>query len=94
MAKRQNYLFVCYANENRSPTAEDVCRKMASANNLDINASSTGISKAANRPLTKEMADKADVIFVMEEDMKVELVQYYQQNPGKIVSLDIPDVYS
>lgn len=94
MAKRQNYLFVCYANENRSPTAEDVCRKIARANDLDIEASSAGISRGADRPLTKEMADKAEKIFVMEEDMKAELVQYYQQSPAKIICLDIPDVYN
>lgn len=90
---RQNYLFVCYANENRSPTAEEVCRSMAQMHNLEIDASSAGISRGANRPLTKEMADKADKIFVMEEDMEAELVQCYLQSPAKIICLDIPDVY-
>jgi predicted protein tyrosine phosphatase len=94
MAKRQNYLFVCYANENRSPTAEDVCRKIARANDLHIEASSAGISRGADRPFTKEMADKADKIFVMEEDMRITLVQDYEQNAGKIICLDIPDVYN
>jgi predicted protein tyrosine phosphatase len=40
------------------------------------------------------MANKADKIFVMEEDMKAEVVQYYQQSPPKIICLDIPDVYN
>jgi len=92
--RRLYYLFVCYANENRSPTAEDVCRKIARANGLDIEAGSAGISKGANRPLTHEMADKADKIFVMEEDMRIRLVQDYEQNAAKIICLDIPDVYS
>ena len=89
-----HYLFVCYANAQRSPTAKDVCRKIAKANDFDIEAGSVGISKASNKPLTQEMVNKADKIFVMEEDMMAELVQYYQQNPGKIVSWDIPDVYN
>lgn len=91
---KQNYLFVCYANSQRSPTAEGVCREIARVNDLEIDASSSGISKGADRPLTKEMADKADQIFVMQDYMKTRLVQDYEQNPGKIVCLEIPDIYN
>jgi predicted protein tyrosine phosphatase len=89
-----HYLFVCYANAQRSPTAKDVCRKIAKANDFDIEAGSAGISRASNRPLTKGMADKADKIFEMEEDMRIRLVQDYEQNAAKIICLDIPDVYN
>jgi len=91
--EKQTYLFVCYANSNRSPTAEEVCRRIAQENDLDVEASSAGISKGANKPLTKEMVDQADKIFVMEEYMKLILVQDYKQNLAKVVCLDIPDVY-
>ena len=93
MPERLHYLFVCYANAERSPTAEAVCRRTAAENGLDIEASSAGVSCGAYRPVTKKMADLADRIFVMEPDMVTEMVEGYGQNPAKIVCLDIPDIY-
>jgi len=69
MPERLHYLFVCYANVDRSPTAEAVCRRIATENGLHIEASSAGISHGAIRSVTKKMADLADRIFVMEPDM-------------------------
>ena len=94
MPETLHYLFVCYANMDRSPTAEVVCARIAQENNLDIVASSAGVSRGANRPVTKEMADLADTIFVMEPSMVTEMVEGYSQNPAKIVCLDILDVYA
>ena len=93
MPETLHYLFVCYANMDRSPTAEAVCTRIAEDRNLDIVASSAGVAQGANRPITKEMADLADKIFVMEPHMVTELVEGYGQNPAKIVCLDILDVY-
>ena len=93
MPERLHYLFVCYANVDRSPTAEVVCRRIAAENSLDIEVSSAGTSDGAIRPVTKRMADLADKIFVMEAYMATEMVVGYGQNPAKIVCLDIPDVY-
>lgn len=93
MAERLHYLFVCYANMDRSPTAEEVCRRIAKENNLSIVARSAGVARGANRPVTKEMADLVDKIFVMEPGMVTEMVEGYGQNPAKIVCLDILDVY-
>jgi predicted protein tyrosine phosphatase len=92
--RKRHYLFVCYANENRSPTAEAICRNIAEENGLEIDVSSAGLSLGANRPLTREMADKADRIFVMESVMKVQLEKEYEQSPGKVICLEIPDIYS
>jgi predicted protein tyrosine phosphatase len=92
--ERMHYLFICYANLDRSPTAEAVCARIAQENNLDIVASSAGVSRGANRAVTKEMADLADKIFVMEPSMVTEMVEEYSQNPAKIVCLDILDVYA
>ena len=94
MPDRLDYLFVCYANMDRSPTAEAVCTRIAEDHNLDIVASSAGIANRADRPVTKEVADLADKIFVMEPSMVTEMVEGYGQNPAKIVCLDILDVYS
>jgi protein-tyrosine-phosphatase len=63
--EKLHYLFVCYANAERSPTAEAVCRRIAAENDLDIEVSSAGTSDGATRPVTKRMADLADKIFVM-----------------------------
>ena len=93
MPERLHYLFVCYANVDRSPTAEAVCRRIAAENGLDIEVSSAGTSDRATRPVTKRMADLADKIFVMEPEMVTEMVEGYGQNPAKIVCLDIPDIY-
>jgi predicted protein tyrosine phosphatase len=93
MPERLHYLFVCYANVDRSPTAEAVCRRIAAENGLDIEVSSAGTSDGATRPVTKRMADLADKIFVMEPEMVTEMVEGYGQNPAKIVCLDILDLY-
>jgi predicted protein tyrosine phosphatase len=91
--KRRHYLFVCAANRNRSPTAEDVARALAAQQGLDVEVSSAGLSSFAEKRLTKEMAERADLIFVMEEYMAWELETAYGQDPAKIVCLDIPDMY-
>jgi predicted protein tyrosine phosphatase len=93
MPERLHYLFVCYANVDRSPTAEAVCQRIAAENGLDIEASSAGTWDGAYRPVTKKMADLADKIFVMEPDMVTEMVEGYGQNPAKVVCLNIPDIY-
>ncbi len=93
MPERLHYLFVCHANMDRSPTAEAVCARIAAENNLPIEASSAGVSPAANRPITQEMADLADMIFVMEPRMVRAMVETYGQNPAKVICLDILDVY-
>jgi len=91
--KPKHYLFICHANMHRSKTAEEVCRTIAEHSNLEITISSAGMSEACANPVTKEMVDKADIIFVMEDYMKTELEQKYKQRPGKIICLDIPDIY-
>ena len=90
---QRRYLFVCAANRNRSPTAEEVARVLADRNGLDIEVRSAGLSPFAEKPLTKEMADWADLIFVMEDYMARVLEATYGQDPRKIICLDIPDLY-
>jgi predicted protein tyrosine phosphatase len=93
MTKKLNYLFVCLANQQRSPTAEAVCKRIAKEEGLDMEISSAGISKNSNRPLTRAMADEADKVFVMEYGMKMELQKLYGQEANKIICLNIPDEY-
>jgi predicted protein tyrosine phosphatase len=89
----RHYLFVCAANRNRSPTAEGVFRALAADAGFEVEVSSAGLSPFSERPVTKELADNADLIFVMEEYMARELETGYGQDPAKIVCLDIPDIY-
>jgi predicted protein tyrosine phosphatase len=89
----RRYLFVCAANMNRSPTAVDVFRTMAARNSLEVEAGSAGISPLSANPVTKAAADRADLIFVMEDYMARELETRYGQDPAKIICLNIPDIY-
>ena len=92
-ATNRHYLFVCAANRNRSPTAESVFRALAAQAGFEVEVSSAGMSPFSERPVTKELADSADLIFVMEEYMARELETGCGQDPAKIVCLDIPDIY-
>ena len=88
---RRHYLFVCAANRNRSPAAADVFRTLARQAGVEVG--SAGLSPLAERPMTKELADRADLIFVMEDYMARELESQFGQDPAKIICLDIPDMY-
>ncbi len=54
-------LFICSQNRLRSPTAEVLFSK-----NRDIEVASAGTNHDAEVPLTAELIEWADVIFVME----------------------------
>jgi predicted protein tyrosine phosphatase len=92
-ARTIHYLFTCAANRNRSRAAERICRQLAEAKNRNIECESAGVHPLAVRRVTKEMAEKADMIFVMEDYMKEILVNEFHQPAKKIICLDIPDVY-
>jgi predicted protein tyrosine phosphatase len=87
------YLFVCFENQDRSPFAAAVCRKMARERGLEIKVSSAGISSNAITRITNELVEDADKIFVMEEYMGRKIIKEYGQNPKKIVCWDIDDEY-
>jgi predicted protein tyrosine phosphatase len=92
-ARTIHYLFICAANRNRSRAAERVCSQLAEAKNRNIECESAGVHPLAVRPMTQKAAEKADIIFVMEDYMKEILEQEFHQPAGKIICLDIPDIY-
>ena len=92
-ARTIHYLFICAANQNRSRAAERICRRLAQAKNKDIRCESAGVHQLAVRRVTKKMASKADMIFVMEDYMKETLEKEFNQPAEKIICLDIPDIY-
>jgi predicted protein tyrosine phosphatase len=74
-------------------TAEHICNQLAQAENRDIQCESAGVHPLAIRRVTKKMAEKADIIFVMEDYMKEILETEFHQPAERIICLDIPDIY-
>jgi predicted protein tyrosine phosphatase len=87
----KHYLFVCSQNRLRSPTAEHVF-----ANRPGIEVSSAGTNHDAENPLTPELVEWADTIFVMERMHRNKLQKHFRSclKDKRIVCLDIPDEYA
>jgi predicted protein tyrosine phosphatase len=87
-------LFVCTANSCRSPTAEALY-----SSSRKYEARSAGVSPFANRPVTRDLLEWADIIFVMDERTdkhRTILLERFSNISGlerKIRVLDVPDVY-
>lgn len=86
----KNVLFLCGRNLRRSPTAEQLFAKTPG-----IAVASAGLNPDAENPLTSDLLEWADLVFVMEERHRRRL------NKGlgpwlkdkRVISLDIPDDY-
>lgn len=83
-------LFVCSQNRLRSPTAEQIF-----AGHPGIEASSAGTNHDADNPLSHELVEWADLIFVMERTHRNKLQKRFRSalQGKRIVVLDIPDEY-
>jgi predicted protein tyrosine phosphatase len=88
----KHYLFICSINQSRSITAEHICNQLAKATNKDIECESAGIHPMSAKGVNKNMADRADLIFVMEDYMKETLMTEFHQPAEKIICMDIPDI--
>ncbi len=90
-------LFVCAANENRSPTAEAVFRRMLMAQGKmegeDFDVRSAGLWAWSGVSMTQRIADWANEIYVMEDGQLAELCRRYGELNARTAVLDIPDVY-
>ncbi len=86
----RNILFICSQNRLRSPTAEQVF-----ANWPGIEASSAGLNHDAENPVTPELLQWADIVFVMERTHRSKLSAKFRSHLGRarIVCLEIPDEY-
>ena len=78
-------LFVCDANQLRSPTAEKLF-----AGSAGFEVRSAGLNSDASVPVTKELVTWADKVFVMEQRQRNKLRKL---GASKITCLDIPDDY-
>ncbi|MBB5883241.1 putative protein tyrosine phosphatase [Xanthomonas sp. F1] len=87
----RNVLFVCSRNRLRSPTAEQVFATWPG-----VETASAGVDHAADTPVTPELLEWADLIFVMETMHRAKLSRRFKRHLGRarIVCLDIPDDFA
>ena len=83
-------LFICSQNRLRSPTAEQVF-----SCDPALEVASAGLNAGAQNPVTPELLEWADLVFVMERAHRNKLSKTFRASlRGKrIVCLDIPDEY-
>jgi len=84
------FLFICSRNRWRSPTAEHVFSEYQG-----LECASAGLSADAENPVTPDLLEWAEVIFVMEKKHRAKLTAEFQRHLGRarIVCLDIPDKF-
>ena len=84
-------LFICSANQMRSPTAEAVFSK-----DEEIEAASAGINPDAQTPVSADLVEWADVVVAMEQVHKDHLQEQfgYLLRRKRLAVLDIPDRYA
>ncbi|HTB63041.1 MAG TPA: low molecular weight protein tyrosine phosphatase family protein [Opitutales bacterium] len=90
MAEPIHVLFVCSANQQRSPTAEAVF-----ADWPGIEVASAGVDNRAYVTLTPELLEWANLIFVMEQMHRQKISQKFKPylKNQRIICLNIPDEY-
>ena len=83
-------LFICSQNRLRSPTAEQVF-----ADHPGIECASAGTNHDADNPLTPELVEWAEIIFVMEKAHRDKVNSKYRRhlNNKRVICLGIPDDY-
>jgi predicted protein tyrosine phosphatase len=84
-------LFVCSQNKLRSPTAEQI---FAAYQNVET--SSAGTNHDAENPLSIELIEWAEIIFVMEKAHRSKVNAKYKSHlkNKRLICLDIPDNYA
>jgi len=83
-------LFVCTANLQRSPTAEDLFQGWEGV----WEAKSAGtVPDPQRKLLTQELVDWADLIIVMESGHSEYITSHFHVSPDKILVLNIRDKY-
>ena len=84
-------LFICSQNRMRSPTAEQIF-----ASHPGVECTSAGTNHDADNPLTPELIEWAEIIFVMEETHRNKVTSKFRQYLAnkRVICLDIPDEYA
>jgi predicted protein tyrosine phosphatase len=86
----RHVLFICSRNQLRSPTAEQV---FAGWHGIEV--ASAGLDPVSREPVTPELLEWADVIFVMERAHRNKLAKKFRPHlkNQRIIVLGIPDEY-
>ncbi len=84
-------LFICSQNRLRSPTAEELF-----ADWPGVECASAGTNNDADNPISPELIEWADLIFVMEKMHRYKLTKKFRAHLSnkRIICLDIADDYS
>lgn len=87
-AKKLKVLFVCMQNRLRSPTAQKV---FSDYPRLEVK--SAGVDKDSTVPVTRELLEWADLVFVMEKKQRNIIHKRFKDlyQTKRIVCLYIPD---
>jgi predicted protein tyrosine phosphatase len=85
-----NVLFICSQNRLRSPTAESVF-----SGQPGVNVMSAGTNADADNPVSADLVEWADLIFVMEEHHRRKLNAMFGSllRAKRLIVLGIPDNY-
>lgn len=85
-----NLLFVCSENRLRSPTGEEVFSQYEG-----INAIGSGTNSDAATPVSGDLIEWADIIFVMEKSHRDKVAKKFREllSGKKLVCLDVLDIY-
>ncbi|MBL4710959.1 MAG: phosphotyrosine protein phosphatase [Gammaproteobacteria bacterium] len=83
-------LFVCSENRLRSPTGEEVFSQYDG-----IEAIGCGTNKDAKTPISGDLVEWADIIFVMEKSHRNKVTKKFKPllKTKRLICLDIPDEY-
>ena len=87
---KMNLLFVCSENRLRSPTGEQVFSAYEG-----ISAIGAGTNNDAATPVSGDLIEWADIIFVMEKSHRNKVSKKFRDllKGKKLICLDIPDDY-
>lgn len=90
MSDRRRVLFVCTANQQRSPTAEELYR-----DDRRFKVRSAGTSPLARTPASAKLVAWADLVVVMEEHHARAIRERFPDasRSADFVVLGIPDIY-
>ena len=85
-----NLLFICSENRLRSPTGEEVFSAYEG-----IDAIGAGTNTDAPTPVSGDLIEWADIVFVMERSHRNKVSKKFKSflRNRKLVCLDIPDEY-
>ena len=86
----KHVLFVCSQNRLRSPTAEKVF-----FGRPGIEVASAGLNQDAVTPLSSDLIEWADIIFVMDKSHRNKLSKRFKSflTSQQVICLEIPDEY-